>query len=142
MMRVLLAWSLLLTGYEDPGGYPPVNFASEEELNHMICPSAPNGCGIKGVYVDGQIYLDSADDLKESVYARSILVHEIVHWLQDQQRDYPEYGQTACELANQREVEAYGVQNAYLRQAEHSGIMIRNQAPICARWYAPRLDIR
>lgn len=138
LMKTLMAWSLLLTGYEDPGIYPPVTFESPAALNKMICPSAPDGCGIKGVYNDGQIYLDETDDLG-TPYARSILVHEIVHWLQDHYNDYPTYGRKACELANQREVESYGVQNAYLRQAEKSGIMVRNQAPMCSRYYTIEL---
>lgn len=142
MMRVLMAWTLLLTGYEDPGGYPEISFATPAELSLMICPRAPNGCGIRGVYHDGKIWLSKEYDLKTDEYARSILVHEFTHWLQDMNNDYEYEGYEGCEKANQREVEAYGVQNAYLRQAEKSQNMVRNQVPSCARWYAPKLDRR
>jgi hypothetical protein len=135
MMKSLMMWTILLTGYADPGGYPDINYVPAAQLNHMICPSAPKGCGILGVYHNGKIYLDEEQDLSESIYARSILVHEITHWLQDLNNDYNSFGRLACEQANQREVEAYGVQNAYLRQAEKSGIMVRNQAPMCTRWF-------
>ena len=64
LMKVLMAWTLLLTGYEDPGGYPDISFASPAELSEMICPGVPDGCGIRGVYVDGQIYLSTEFDLK------------------------------------------------------------------------------
>lgn len=137
-----MAWALLLTGYEDPGGYPDISFATPAELSEMICPGVPNGCGIRGVYHDGQIWLSNEFELKTDPYARSILVHEFTHWLQDMNNDYTFYGYEGCEQANQREVEAYGVQNAYLRQAEQSAIMVRNQIPMCARFYEPKLDRR
>lgn len=142
MIKVLLAWALFLTGYEDPGGYPPINFASTEALNEMICPRAPGGCGILGVYKDGEIYLNENFDLKENAYARSILVHEIVHWLQAQNNEYRSGSYEACVAANRREVEAYGVQNAYLRQGENSSIIVGNNPPSCARYYHPKLNIR
>jgi hypothetical protein len=142
MIKVLLAWALFLTGYEDPGGYPPINFASTEALNEMICPRTPGGCGILGVYAKGEIYLNENFDLKENAYARSILVHEIVHWLQDQHNDYGSGTYEDCVAANRREVEAYGVQNAYLRQGELSTIKVGNNPPGCARYFTPKLNIR
>jgi hypothetical protein len=142
LLPTLLAWALFLTGYEDPGMYPPVNFASTTVLNEMICPRAPAGCGILGVFADGEIYLNEEFDLKENAYARSILVHEIVHWLQHLNNEYGSGTYEACVAANRREVEAYGVQNAYLRQAERSSIKVGNNPPACARYYTPRLNIK
>lgn len=142
ILKVLIAWALFLTGYEDPGGYPEITYLSTEDLNKMVCPQAPNGCGIRALYTGGVIYLNENDDIKTDPFARSILIHEITHWLQDQYNDYPIFGYEACVKANQREVEAYGVQNAYLRQGERSSLTIQNNPPLCARFYKPKLNIR
>lgn len=69
------------------------------------CPAS--GEDIGGVYIHGQLYLSNRIDL-DSLYGRSIFIHELVHWVQDRQgRHKPDPHQ--CDVAAM-EKEAYEIQ--------------------------------
>jgi len=84
--------------------FVPVTHAKLEE---MFCKS--KRCPVYGGYVgDGKLYIDS--QLDDSTYSQSIVLHEIVHYLQDLSGKYGK----DCQSWYQNEKEAYAIQNQWL----------------------------
>ncbi len=106
----LLVAAQLLTGYEAPDHAPAIEFVSHAELERKACDSP---CEIYGWYpLGGTIYLDERLDPLNNLAARGILMHEIVHFLQESAGVYAE--ETPCVAWTLREREAYVVQARWL----------------------------
>lgn len=100
-----------IAAYPNPARPPLVKFVSHVELQEMACEAA---CDIRGWYAGGStIYLDDGLDPENSLWDRSILVHEMVHYLQDQAGAFGSLA--TCQRWLEREDEAYAVQHEWLR---------------------------
>ena len=76
----LLVAVQLLSGYGTPSTSPDVKFVAPERLQEMACGRP---CAVFGWSPPGRtIFLDRRLDPSADVMARSILVHELVHFLQ------------------------------------------------------------
>ncbi|MFN0316328.1 MAG: hypothetical protein ACKVQA_14985, partial [Burkholderiales bacterium] len=85
------------------------------ELEHYVCGTH---CSIKAWFKEGEgIFLDEILRPETSVFDRSILLHEIVHFLQARTGEYE--GMDACNRWFHRELDAYNVQNRYLGVIGH-----------------------
>ena len=89
---------------------PPITLVSQDEINRVVCKQP---CAIRAAYlpVRGVLLADTVDPINVPL-DRSILVHELVHFLQEINNRYSEL--TPCKRWFQREIEAYAVQNQYL----------------------------
>lgn len=125
LIAALLSWAVLLTGDPRPAIPPSIEMVPHAFLEEVAC-GAP--CPILGLYTYGNVlYLDDSLDPAADVWARSVLVHELVHYVQEMTGKYA--GMDRCVAAVLREREAYFVQNQYLvRHGEppRAGLSVHN----------------
>lgn len=111
LLAKLLTMAMALTGYSGPAQPPAVEFVPHVELREMACEGP---CNIRGWYAGGStIYLDDRLDLEDSLWDRGIVVHEMVHYLQEQSGAFGVA--PTCQRWLEREEEAYAVQRQWLR---------------------------
>lgn len=111
VVELLLA-AQALTGYAPPATLPQIELAPHAVIERMACQGP---CPVYGWYPAGAtVYLDDRLDPVADVNARSILLHELVHYLQQQNAAYADASAAlAWEL---REREASLAQARWLRQ--------------------------
>jgi asparagine synthetase A len=81
----------------------------------MACPKMPDGCTVRAIYIlHLGIYLDDTLDMARDPFARSILLHELVHHAQAVMARFPDL--STCEARKASEEEAYEVQSSYLHK--------------------------
>lgn len=113
LIATLIAWAVANSQYPAPERPPAVEFRATAYFAEEVCPRDKVHCAPRGYYEDGsgQIVLhDSQQDLGV-VNARAILLHEIVHYLQDSSG---QWGEKTCESWVAREHEAYRLQLLYM----------------------------
>ena len=121
-----------LTRYPLPDEYPTVTYLSSDELSKLACDSK---CTVLGHYQGGlTVYLDDKLKPETNLFDRSVLLHEMVHYLQ--QLNLPSSQSELsihekCILWYTREREAYAVQEAFL-------IMVAS--PVRAGYFPARAD--
>jgi len=109
LFSVLLSWAVTLSGYPTPDHPPTVARVSHAEIERLACDGQP--CNVLGWHPPGDVvYLDSRLDLAGDIYADSILVHEMVHFLQEQSGAF----EAGCHAAIGAERQAYAVQREFL----------------------------
>jgi hypothetical protein len=103
----------LLSGYPVPEQLPEVHFVSLQALQDVACKG--RSCKVKALYhpVKG-VMINENLDVVNDVYARSVLMHELVHHLQQVNHKF-EDEERACQRWQAREIEAYEVQHKYLK---------------------------
>lgn len=107
-LAILLAWALHFTGYPMPENMPTVLYKERAFFVEEACGG--KDCSVIGWYRgEGIIYID-----KDYLRKDEVLVHEIVHYLQDLSG---EYDNMSCEDDVVREREAYRVQQQYAVKA-------------------------
>ena len=106
----LLITATLLGGYATHPAAPKVTPLPAANLAAEFCFSA---CRARGAYLpDRGILLDNALDLDGNPADRAILLHELIHYLQDITGRFA--AESACDRWRDREIEAYHVQDRYL----------------------------
>lgn len=116
----LLAWAVALSGYPAPEAPPVI-----ERVPHAFFVAHACGgheCRVHGWYAGGRVlYLHDRMDPQADIVAASVVVHEMVHYLQGIARRHglpPEgaaYGERPdCPDAIAMEREAYAVQRQFL----------------------------
>lgn len=118
LVPVILRTIQRLSRYAPPAEYPEIIYLPTEELNQLSCKGA---CSVLGHYAGGrQIYLDARLKPMTNLFDRSVLLHEMVHYLQSLEGNHhvgpADAGDDAakCRLWYKREREAYAIQEAYL----------------------------
>jgi hypothetical protein len=126
--EMLLAISAL-SAYELPATLPAVEVLRTGELQHMACARP---CRVRALYLPERGVL-LADDLNfDEAHARSVLLHELVHHMQHVNGKFTEIADE-CERSYQAELEAYNVQNAYLKRHGQDIRFVIGQLPnMCA----------
>lgn len=97
----LLVAAEALTGYAAPAAPPTVAFVAHGELERRACDRP---CAVFGWFPPGRtIYLDSRLAPLEDLNARAVLLHELVHYLQQENHAFE--GPVTCHswLAKERE---------------------------------------
>ena len=120
LYATLLSWAVTLSGYPAPSEAPvmvakPHAFFVENACNQRECK-------VLGWYAGGRnLYIDETLDPEDSLFASSIVVHEMVHYLQAVARgDASLAGGVAfssapsCQQFVHWEFEAYAVQREYI----------------------------
>jgi len=110
LLFALMVWAMILSGYPAPDGMPKIRYAPSSFFVFFVCTPIMRPCKIVGYYDDnGTIYIHDKYRDMDHWAGSSIMVHEMVHYLQ------PE-GMNMCA----REKEAYHIQNVYLSQILNS----------------------
>jgi hypothetical protein len=110
LMLLLLTSIKFIAGYPIPEQLPTMHFVPHSILEEKACHKP---CEILGwLSTDNEIYLDEKLDLKGSIQARSVLLHELVHYNQKLTGRFDNL--TPCERWIKQEREAYTIQNHWL----------------------------
>jgi len=104
----------LLAGYAPPTVPPDVYRVPQSQIREQFCRGEP--CQIKAIYDSTLgVYIDETLDVHGNVFARSILLHELVHHVQATSGKF-DLGNSKCVRRNVAEQEAYYIQNRYLME--------------------------
>ncbi|MCC5795709.1 MAG: hypothetical protein JJU48_00105 [Methylophaga sp.] len=111
----LLLWIVAVTAYDDPPQLPEIIPISQQQLIEILCHG--ENCPALAYYDPGSqtIFHDQRLDFDADLNARSFLVHELVHYLQDKQ-GLIDISSMSCEQRMLLEREAYLVQGKFLHQ--------------------------
>ena len=102
-----------VSSYPEPYHLPPVQLRPLSELQAMVCKGP---CQLRGFYMPRKgVYLNDTLDIRNDVIARSVLLHELVHHVQELSGRF-DIVPNQCDRWWSREREAYEIQNAYLRE--------------------------
>ena len=120
LYAALLSWAVTLSGYPAPAEPPVVVPKPHAFFVQQACHGQE--CKVLGWYAGGKnLYVDETMDPQNSLFASSIVVHEMVHYLQGVARgdDVLKPGvafstQPSCQQSIHWEQEAYGVQREYI----------------------------
>ncbi len=109
----LLAWAVAHTAYAPPPSAPAIVYQPQAVLVAAVCSAKGDHCAPRAYYGDGSetIVMRASFRRSRSMRARAILVHELVHYLQDLSGRWPEM---SCLSWAERESEAYRAQGEYL----------------------------
>ena len=122
LVAELLVAVATLSGYPLPSRQSDVVMIPHEELEQAACGRP---CRVFGWSPPGAtIYLDDRLDLGGDLFARSILVHELTHYLQQESGRFG--NRRNCGEWMQREREAYLVQYRWLAHEQGAPV----QAPL------------
>ncbi|MEM7254541.1 MAG: hypothetical protein AAF493_24240 [Pseudomonadota bacterium] len=109
----LLGWVVANAPYAEPPEPPSLEYKSADAFVQETCPSGIN-CAAGAYYLDGSnaIVLHESFENSTEVQHRGLVVHELVHYLQDISGKF-EGGKT-CDMWLAREREAFAVQLKFL----------------------------
>jgi hypothetical protein len=106
----LIAAGTVLGGFSAPDQTPAVIELPQAEIARRVCGGP---CPVRGAFVPGNgVLIDKSLDIDGSPSDRSILLHEIVHYLQHLAGRFAD--EPTCERFLDREMEAYHIQDEYL----------------------------
>jgi hypothetical protein len=110
LMPALVSALDQLSKYHRPVSLPEVIRVSHERIEAMVCHAK---CGALAAYRPGEgIYLDERLKPETELFDRSILLHELVHYVQDMSDEHGDM--RPCMRWYQREQEAYAIQKIFL----------------------------
>ena len=110
LMPALVSALDQLSKYHRPVALPEVIRVSHERIEAMVCKAK---CGALATYQPGAgIYLDERLQPETDLFDRSILLHELVHYVQDMSGEHGDV--RPCMRWYQREQEAYAIQKIFL----------------------------
>jgi hypothetical protein len=119
LYATLLSWAVTLSGYPAPPEPPVVIAKPHVFFVQQACQGQE--CKVLGWYAGGsKVYIDETQDPESNLFASSIVVHEMVHYLQGVARGDSLVNGAAfnvapsCEQSVHWEHEAYAVQREYI----------------------------
>ena len=112
----LLESATRMSKYRMPEALPMVSRVPRAELEKRACAESNPHCQVAALF-EPERGIMIAEDLRPetNIFHRSILFHEIVHYMQEVGRELATAA--PCERWYQRELEAYSLQNRFLTQA-------------------------
>lgn len=106
----LVATAAVLGGYPSAAPPPLVTVIAQAELSARVCGGS---CAVKGAFIPGQgVFVTSELEIETNPQDRSVLLHELVHYLQELNGRYAD--ENTCDRFRDRELEAYRLQDEYL----------------------------
>lgn len=120
-----------LSGYQIPATLPDVHLLAPNIIQEMICRGP---CGVRAFFLPGRgIFLNKGVvDPQKDAFNKSILLHELVHFVQDNSGKF-ESVPDKCDRWYSKELEAYHIQNAYLKtQGEPRRFAMDSLPQMCA----------
>lgn len=144
LMAYLLSWAVFYTGYPIPDELPTIDFVPHSFFVETVCnyadtPKKP--CKARAMYndnIDGVIFMDEEFIDNIGGYAKSIIVHELVHYLQDMSgywKDMPNWQrEMRCQERLYREREAYMAQDKYAYDVHSSRLLLPRTYTPCGEY--------
>jgi len=131
LVESLLVWTVALTGYEQPDELPVVEAVSQQHLIQTLCDN--QYCTAVAYYdtATQTIYYDERMRLEQDQNARSFIVHEMVHYLQDLNGELVP-AEMHCEERIDKELEAYRVQQRFLHEHQQPVLQVEMAAALLA----------
>jgi hypothetical protein len=107
----LLAWTVANSGLPAPPQPPVIEYRPTAYFTEQVCEGRID-CSAKAIYLDGTntIVLNEAVRELKDLHARALLVHEMVHYLQDASGKWTEKN---CDSWLEREHQANRLQFHY-----------------------------
>lgn len=119
-----------LTQYHKPDSQPPVFRVTRAQIEKKMCGG--RACTMRAWYLpDEGIYLEDSLHPETDPFDRSVLFHELVHYLQELNAE--DAALDACNRWFQREIQAYGLQNQYLALTGN-GARVTHPGYPCRDW--------
>lgn len=113
VIAALLSWAVTLSGYPEPAYPPAIEYVPHAYFVEHVCGGRK--CGAIGWYDNRRtIYIDRRLEGQDTAFSRGLMVHEMVHYLQDLSG---RYDPTSCEDRHRREQEAYAIQREFIARA-------------------------
>jgi hypothetical protein len=110
LMPALVSALDQISKYHRPVALPEVIRVPHERIEEMVCHAK---CGALAAYRPGEgIYLDEKLKPETDLFDRSILLHELVHYVQDMGDEHGDM--RPCMRWYYREQEAYAIQKIFL----------------------------
>ena len=110
LLPALLSALRQLSKYAVPAELPEIYRVPQERLQEMACTGK---CAVLGTYRPGEgIYLDERLNPETSLFDRSVLLHELVHYVQELNGELSDM--RPCDRWYHREQEAYAIQKNFL----------------------------
>ncbi len=106
-----------LAGYDATGRHPVIRMLPQHAIEAKVCDEP---CNVAAAYLprEDEIWLAGNLDPVHDPIAAAALLHELVHYLQ---QDHPRFAELRpCERDREKEREAYAVQNAWLARIGRS----------------------
>ena len=127
LLKVLLSWTVSLSQYDHPNVLPNIEFKDHSFFVETVCKNTK--CPIAAWYDNkGTIFLDDRLEGQQDPETRSLIVHEMTHYLQDLSG---KYDLNSCDDYVYREREAYSIQRTYLKRVVQVYIAIYQNYPPC-----------
>ena len=109
----LLASIHALSGYPTAVVLPEIHQAPLAEIQQRFCDGK---CNAQAFYRPGEgVYIDESFDLANDKFARSVLLHELVHHVQRVSGTFQKMP-SECDRWFAAERDAYAIQNRYLEE--------------------------
>ncbi len=128
LIAVLLSWTVNLSSYPHPGQAPEIIYKPHQFFIETVCKGHKKCRAVAWYDNKGIIYLDDRMKNNTDAFTRSVVVHEMVHYLQDISGNYENMD---CNLHTKREREAYSVQRQYLNKIAGRFTAIYLNIPPC-----------
>jgi hypothetical protein len=128
LLAVLLSWTVSLSSYTHPGEAPEIIFKPHSYFVDIACQGNEKCDAVAWYNNQGTIFLDDRLKGNTDAFTRSVVVHELVHYLQDISGKYPEMD---CNLYSEREREAYSIQRQYLNKIAGKFVSMFVNYPPC-----------
>lgn len=124
LIAYLLTWAVFYSGYPAPDVQPTIEYRPHSYFVSRMCdfvdtPLKP--CKVRAMYnddIDGVILLDEEYEGQQNAFVKGIIVHEMVHYLQDLAGNWKNMRKwqkdIRCQENAYRQREAYMVQDRYM----------------------------
>jgi hypothetical protein len=97
-----------------------VHRVPHEKIEELACGGEK--CAVLAAYDSGEgIYIDESLKPETDVFARSVLLHELVHYVQDISNEM--VSAEPCQRWSRREQQAYAIQMRFLSLAESESVV-------------------
>ena len=114
LIVALLLWITSHTEYKNPIKYPSIEFIEQKELSQLACKMDCEILAYTPIEPKYKIFLSNKLDPLNDVCHRGILMHEIIHVLQEEQGVFSDYELRTKK--HMREMEALVNHNIFLSQ--------------------------
>ena len=114
LIVALLFWITSHTDYKNPIKYPAVEFIEQKKLSQLACKTDCEILAYTPLEPKYKIFLSNKLDPLNDICHRGILMHEIIHVLQEEQAVFSEYELRTKK--HMREMDALVNHNIFLSQ--------------------------
>jgi hypothetical protein len=143
LTRHLIRTAAAISKYRLPDAMPMVTRIERAELERRGCPEHSPHCQVAALYEPARGIMIAADlEPETNLFHRSILLHELVHYLQDVGQELATA--SPCDRWYQREIEAYTLQNRFLssvsspERVSYAGARPTCESPVTAQTHRAR----